>query len=122
MLDFEKEKMVKVAALKNLSNVLKMHGENQKMHGENQKQEHSAREQKDVQRHTNHCAEGGITLVGLAQLFLAHSLCSAPPYPLWDSQISACFDFSAGIVKNPHHSRAVRTRRQILPVFQPLPS
>lgn len=46
MLDFEKEKMVKVAAWKNLSNVLKMHGENQQ-------QEHSAREQKDVQRHTN---------------------------------------------------------------------
>lgn len=40
MLDFEKEKMVKVVALKNLSNVLKMRAENQQ-------QELSAREQKD---------------------------------------------------------------------------
>ena len=40
MLDFEKEKMVKVAALKNLTNVLKIHGENNQ-------QECSARKQKD---------------------------------------------------------------------------
>lgn len=54
MLDFEKEKMVKVAALKNLSNVLKMHGENQQ-------QELSARERRMSRDTQTHCAEGGIT-------------------------------------------------------------
>lgn len=50
MLDFAKEKMVKVAALKNLPNVLKMHK------GNNQ-QERSARKQKDgPELHRSLCA------------------------------------------------------------------
>jgi len=40
MLDFEKEKMVKVALLKNLPNVLKLHGEDNQQGG-------CAREQRD---------------------------------------------------------------------------
>lgn len=117
MLDFEKEKMVKVAALKNLSNVLKMCGENQK-------QEQSAREQKDgLETH-----ELALEKVASPSWFSTGSLwhtASAQPLHIHFVTLKSvtALLFSLGIVASlGHHSSAVRARHQILPVLQPLPS
>lgn len=93
MLDFEKEKMVKVAALKNLPNVLKIHRE------DNQQERSLQGSRRMVQSHTNRSAAYPLRRrrphpFGFTTVFPpAHSMCSALPYRFWDFQINDSFTF-----------------------------